>query len=164
MNTLDIILLLCFLPGIIRGIRKGFLEQALSLAGIIISVWMAFKFMNLVCGWIQPYLEVNETVLHVIAFAVILIVISLAVALIAKLLTKVVSMAMLGWLNKLLGVVLSAVVTALILGVVIVLIDTVNAKFGLINQELLDSSVLYGAIRDGAYTVFPYMKELLSNQ
>ena len=38
MATLDIILLICFIPGIIRGISKGFLEQALSLAGIVLSV------------------------------------------------------------------------------------------------------------------------------
>ena len=63
MTTLDIILLVCFIPGIIRGISKGFLEQALALAGIVLSVWAAFHFSNLVSGWLRPFLSVSETVL-----------------------------------------------------------------------------------------------------
>ena len=41
MNVLDIIILLLFLPGIIRGLTKGLIEQAVSLAGIVASVWAA---------------------------------------------------------------------------------------------------------------------------
>ena len=161
MNTLDVILLLCFLPGILRGFSKGLLSQVLSLAGIIVSVWMAFRFMNLLCAWLQGYLDVSETVLNVVSFAVILVVVSLGVALLAKLLTKVVELAMLGWLNKLLGAVLSVGVTALVLGVLIVLVDTLQHRFGLIKTDILETSVLYGTIRDGACLVFPYLKELL---
>ena len=54
MATLDIILLCCFIPGIIRGLSKGFLEQALALAGIVLSVWAAFHFSALVCTWLKP--------------------------------------------------------------------------------------------------------------
>ena len=102
MATLDIILLCCFIPGIIRGLSKGFLEQALALAGVVLSVWAAFHFSNLVCSWLKPYLDVSETTLNVISFAVILVGISIGVILLAKLLTKVVELAMLGWLNKML--------------------------------------------------------------
>ena len=31
MSTVDIIILLCFIPGVIRGLSKGFLEQGLTL-------------------------------------------------------------------------------------------------------------------------------------
>ena len=96
MATLDIILLICFIPGIIRGISKGFLEQALSLAGIVVSVWAAFKFSALVCTWLKPYLSLSETTLNVVAFALILIAVSIVVLLVAKLLTKVLEMSMLG--------------------------------------------------------------------
>ena len=103
MATLDIILLCCFIPGIIRGLSKGFLEQALALAGIVVSVWAAFRFSSLVCTWLQPYVNISETTLNVLSFALILIVISLLVVLVAKLLTKVAELAMLGWLDKTLG-------------------------------------------------------------
>jgi len=164
MSTLDIVLLLCFLPGIIRGLSKGFLEQAVSLVGIFVSVWAAFRFSELVCGWIKPYLEVSETLLHVIAFALILVVISIAALLLAKLLTRLFEMAMLGWLNKLLGVAAAVLVTALVVGIVIILFDTVNLKFGLVKAETLSESVLYGTLKDFGYLVFPYLKQLLLKQ
>jgi membrane protein required for colicin V production len=160
MATLDIILLICFLPGIIRGLSKGFLEQALALVGIVLSVWAAFRFSSLVCTWIKPYLEVSETVLSVISFALILVVVALVAILVGKLLTKLLELAMLGWLDKVLGLVLALAVNALAIGVVIVLFDTLNLKFGFVKPEVLDGSVVYTALKDLSYLVFPYLKEL----
>ena len=160
MATLDIILLVCFLPGIIRGLSKGFLEQALALVGIVLSVWAAFRFSSLVCTWIKPYLEVSETVLSVISFALILVFVALVAILVGKLLTKLLELAMLSWLDKVLGLVLALAVNALAIGVVIVLFDTLNLKFGFVKPEVLDGSVVYTALKDLSYLVFPYLKEL----
>lgn len=160
MATLDIILLVCFVPGLIRGFSKGFLEQALALAGVVLSVWAAFRFSSLVCTWLKPYLEVSERMLQVISFVAILIVISLAVVIVAKLLTKVFEIAMLGWLDKTLGLVFALAVNALVIGVVIILFDTVNLKFGLVKPEVLDGSIVYSSLRDLSYLVFPYLKGL----
>ena len=164
MATLDIILLVCFLPGIIRGLSKGFLEQALALVGIVLSVWAAFRFSGLVATWLKPYVDFSETTVNVIAFALILIVMSLVVLLVAKLLTKVVEMAMMGWLDKLLGLVFALAVNALVIGVFIVLFDTINVKFNLVKPEVLDGSVVYTALRDLCYLVFPYLKSFFFKQ
>ena len=164
MATLDIILLCCFIPGIIRGLSKGFLEQALALAGMVVSVWAAFHFSNLVCSWLKPYLDISETTLNVISFALILVAISLLVVLVAKLLTKVVELAMLGWLDKTLGLVFALAVNALVIGVIIILFDTVNTKFGFVKPEVLDASIVYTYLRDAGYLVFPYLKSFFFKQ
>ena len=164
MATLDIILLICFIPGIIRGLSKGFLEQALALAGVVLSVWAAFRFSSLVCTWLKPYVDVSEATLNVISFALILIAISLVVLLLAKLLTKVVELAMLGWLDKTFGLVFALAVNALVIGVFIILFDTVNLKFNLVKPEVLDGSVVYTTLRDLCYLVFPYLKAFFFKQ
>ena len=164
MNTLDIILLLLFIPGIIRGISKGFLEQAIALVGIVLSVWAAFKFLSPVCDLLGQYVTMPEELLQVVAFVVILVVVSLIVLLLARLLTKVVEMALLGWLNKTLGVVSSILITATILSVIIILFDTVNAKFAFVKPEVLDASVVYTNLRDLSYLVFPYLKSFFFKQ
>jgi membrane protein required for colicin V production len=164
MATLDIILLICFIPGIIRGISKGFLEQALSLVGIVLSVWAAFKFSAVVCGWLKPYLSLSETTLNVVAFALILIAVSIVVLLVAKLLTKVLEMSMLGWLDKILGLAFALVVNGLLLGVFIILFDTLNLKFGFVKPEVLDGSIVYTTLRDFCYLVFPYLKAFFFKQ
>ena len=164
MATLDIILLICFLPGIIRGISKGFLEQALALAGVVLSVWAAFRFSGLVATWLKPYADLSETTLNVVSFALILIAMSLLVLIIAKLLTKVIELAMLGWLDKTLGLVFALAVNALVIGVFIVLFDTVNMKFNLVKPETLDGSIVYTTLRDLSYLVFPFLKSFFFKQ
>ena len=164
MATLDIILLCFFIPGIIRGISKGFLEQALALVGVVLSVWAAFRFSTVVCAWLKPYLDFSETTLNVISFALILVAVSLLVFLVAKLLTKVAELAMLGWLDKTLGLVFALAVNALVIGVFIILFDTVNLKFNLVKPEVLDGSVVYTTLRDLCYLVFPYLKAFFFKQ
>ena len=71
---------------------------------------------------------------------------------------------MLGWLDWILGVVFALLKAGLFIGICIVLFDTLNAKFEFVDNAVLDESVLYSPIRDIAYTVFPYLKELLLKQ
>ena len=96
--------------------------------------------------------------------ALILIGVSVLALIVAKLFTKLVELMMLGWINRLLGALTSCLVTLVVLGVVIVLFDTVNVKFGLVNSPLLSESVLYEGIKNLANLAFPYMKQLLMLQ
>lgn len=160
--TLDIILLVLFIPGAIRGLSKGFLEQVISLGGILLSVYAAYHFSQPVCEWLSKYIQVSGTVLNIIGFVVMLLGVLILVMLIAKVITKAVDMASLGWINRLLGLVFSLGTSALILGLLVILFDTVNEKFELVRQAVLDDSFLYGPIRDLGYWVFPYLKELAS--
>ena len=162
MNLLDIILLILLIPGIIRGISKGFLEQVVSLAGIVLSVYMAYHFSEPVCTWLAQYITVSDTVLRVIGFAVMLVGVLIIVMFFAKLLTKVADMASLGWINKVLGFVFSLAVSALILSILIILFDTINTKFELVKSPVLTDSVLYGHLKDLGYLIFPYLKQLLT--
>ena len=162
MNTLDIIILVLFIPGIIRGISKGFIEQTLSLLGIVLSVYLAYHYHGAVYTWLAAHFEISETVLHVVGFAIVLAAVLIVVLLIANLITSVIEKASLGWINRALGVALSLVVTALILAVLIILFDTVNTHFGLVKGPFLQESLLYGHLKDLGYTVFPFLQKWLT--
>jgi len=162
MNLLDIILLILLIPGTIRGISRGFLEQAVTLAGIVLAAYMAYHFSEPVCTWLAQYITVSDTVLHVIGFAVMMLGVLIIVMFFAKLLTRVADMASLGWFNRVLGFVFSLAVSAVILSLIIILFDTVNTKFELVKTPILTDSVLYGHLKDLGYFVFPYLKQLLS--
>lgn len=161
MNSLDIVFLVLFIPGIIRGLTKGFLEQVISLGGIVLSAFLAYRFSGFACDILKDYITVSDTVMRVIGFATVLVLALVAVILLAKLVTKVVEMASLGWLNKILGIVFSLFTTALILSILIILFDTVNVKFELVSSPILQESVLYGHLKNFGYFVFPYLKQLL---
>ncbi len=164
MSTPDIIILICFLPAIISGIMKGFIEQAIALVSLILGAWLAFKFSIVVSGWLQPYFEVSETVLNVISFAVIMVAVVLVLFVLSKILTGVTKLVMLGWLDRLLGLVFALLKAGLLIGIAIILFDTLNVKFEFVEEKVLDESVLYAPIRDIAYVIFPYLKELLLKQ
>ena len=162
MNILDIVILVLFIPGIIRGLSKGFVEQTLSLLGIVLSVYLAYHYHGSVYTWLAAHFEISETVLHVVGFAIVLAGVLIVILLIANLITAVVEKASMGWLNRALGVALSIVVTSFILAVLIILFDTVNVKFGLVKSPVLQESLLYGALKDFGYFVFPYLKGLVT--
>ena len=161
MNTVDIILLIALVPAVISGISKGFIHQVFSLVGMVLSVWVAFKFTNTVSAWIGPLLEVNKTVLWVISFIIIVAAVILLVNLLGNLAEKLVKVVMLGWLDKLLGVVFAVIKAALAIGVAVLLFDAVNDKLSLVDNEVLSGSVLYTPLHDAAQLIFPYLKTLL---
>ena len=85
-NGLDIVLLLAFIPAVIRGIKKGFIEQFLALAGIVVGIWAAYHCSAMVSVWIRPHIDASDTVLGVISFILILIAACIGVYFLTRLL------------------------------------------------------------------------------
>ena len=161
MNALDIILLICLVPAVVQGIAKGFIHQLVSLVSVIAGAWLSFRFSGLVCTWLEPYLEVYPAVLQAIAFFLIMLVVMAVLALVGKAVRSILKFAMLGWLDKLLGMAFALLKAGLAIGIAVILFNTLNTKLELVKPEVLDQSVLYGPVKDIAYAVFPYFKELL---
>ncbi|MBQ4389217.1 MAG: CvpA family protein, partial [Bacteroidales bacterium] len=120
------------------------------------------KFSDVAGVWLGNYLKVSQTLLNILSFALVLAAVLLITLFFAKLLTAAVENISLGWLNKVLGLVSAIATSAVIIGLIIILFDTINAKFGLVKSPVLQESLLYGALKDFGYFVFPYMKQLLS--
>ena len=162
MNILDIILLICFVPAIIQGLRKGFIAQAVSIISIVAGIWASARFANIVTEWISQYITASEQVLKLVAFALILIVVFLVLAALGKMLEGVFRLVMLGWLNKLLGVVFALLKTVLIVGLLIIAFTSLNDTFKFVQESVLNDSVLYPPLKKLAFEVFPYLKEILT--
>lgn len=162
MNVLDIILLICFIPAVVQGVRKGFIAQAISIISIIVGVWASARFANIVSAWIGQYITASEQVLKVVAFALILIAVFFILGILGKALEGVFRLVMLGWLNKLLGVVFALLKTGLIVGLAIMAFDSLNATFHFVKEPVMAESVLYPPLKKIAYEVFPYLKDMLT--
>lgn len=161
MNIVDIILLICFVPALVQGLRKGFISQVIAIISIIAGVWVSARFTASASTWLAQYIEGSEQVLKVISFALIFIAVIAVLAILGRLLEGTVKLIMLGWLNRLLGMVLSLVKAGLIVGLVIMAFCSLNNTFSLVSEEVLNDSVLFPPLKNMAYTVFPYLKELL---
>ena len=69
---------------------------------------------------------------------------------------------MLGWLNRLLGLVFALLKAALVLGLIVTLFDSLNGIFKIVDQETLDASFMYPGLKNFADMVFPYLKKLFT--
>lgn len=161
MNIIDIILLICFVPAVIQGIRKGFISQVISIISLVLGIWMSARFASLVSTWLAQWITASGQILEIVAFALILVVVFLVLGALGKLLEATIKLVMLGWLNKLLGVVFALLKTALIVGLVIMAFSSLNKTFGLVSPETLGDSILYTPLKKIAYDVFPYLKGLI---
>ena len=161
MSIVDIILLICFVPALISGIRKGFISQVISIVSLIGGVWVSYEFSEPVGAWLSQYIETTENVLKLISFIIIMIAVFAGLALVGKLLEGIINFVMLGWVNKLLGVVFALLKTGLIVGLAIMLFCSLNNSLHLVSDEVLAESVLFTPLKNAAYTVFPYLKSLI---
>ena len=162
MNILDIIILICLVPAIIQGIRKGLISQVIGIISIIFGVWASARFANIVGDWLAQYITCSEQILKIVSFALILIVVFIALGLTGRILEGIIKLIMLGWLNKLLGVAFALVKSLLVLGLITLAFNSLNTSFSLVKPDILADSVLYPIIKDFADAVFPYLKSILT--
>lgn len=162
MNALDVVILLILIIGAIAGLRRGLIAQVFSIAAILLSAWLSYTCSSAFGEWLADYVHAEGFWIKIIAFLLIFIGVGLLCRLLSKILEKIFSIAMLGWLNRVLGAVLAVAKYALVIGLAIILFNTVNQRFKWVDDAKLAESQLYTTIKTGAYSIFPYFQELLS--
>lgn len=163
MLAIDLLLLACFIPAIIKGVSKGLVKQIVSLLSIFVGAWCAFRFSSIFTEWLGNYIQADAQIMNIVSFSVIVIAVILVLSLLGNLITKVVNLTILGSLNKVLGFLFAILETAMILGLLILVFEAVNDKFDIVGEEVLKGSKVYVLLRDFASFVFPYLKKLVTN-
>lgn len=161
MGTIDIIILLCFLPAIYLGLKNGLVKQLISFCVIFFGIKLSLQFSEPVAAWTIAHLGVKEFVGKLISFIVIFLVVSVIFTLVGRLIEKIIKISLLGWLNRLLGVLLSLAVFAIAIAVLIHLFDTLNTNLHIVEQAKIAESKFYPHLLNLANEVFPRIKEIL---
>ena len=66
MNILDIVLLVCLIPALIQGLRKGFIAQVVAIISLVLGGWLAYKFSAVVTEWLAQWLDITGQALNII--------------------------------------------------------------------------------------------------
>lgn len=161
MNSLDIILAIFLIIGLIHGLRKGFFIELASLVGLILGVVGAIYFSHIVAGFLVSFTSWEEQTLNLVSFAVTFIGIVIIVSLIARILTKAADIVALGVLNKLMGSLFGLIKTAFFLSVLLLFINSIEKEMSFMDQEKKEASILYKPVASLAPMVLPKLiKEL----
>lgn len=160
LTVTDVILLALFIPAIWTGFNKGLVRQVAGIAALFLGVWGAWYFSGFAADKIAPYIEADKQVLNVIAFILVFILILISVNLIGKAAEGIVKISMMGWLNKLLGIIFAILKTAFILSILIYLLNELDSLWHFLPKEKFADSEVYSFISRIAPALFPYIKSL----
>ncbi len=155
MNTVDIVLALLLLYGLVRGFFRGLLAEIASLVGIVAGIHGAIHFSCILSDFFSENMNWDSEYVNLIAFAITFVLIVFLISLAGKILTKMAGFAALGIVNKLLGAGFGLLKMAFIASVIIMFFSATNEEIELVSKEKLEESKLYAPVKVIAPAVLP---------
>jgi len=141
--VIDIIVALLLLLAVIKGYQQGLIVSIFSVLALIIGIAAAIKLSTVVAGYLGKAIKISDQWMPVISFAVVFIIIVLLVRMAAKVLQKSVQFAMLGWINRVGGILLFIALYMLIFSVIIFYAEQMD----LIKSTTKNASIAYPYIQ-----------------
>ncbi len=162
---IDIVFAILIVLAVIKGYQRGLIVGLFSLVAIIIGLAAAMKLSTAVAGYIGKAVKVSDEWLPVISFAVVFIVVVLLIRWAANAIENVVEVVMMGWLNKLCGIILYAAIYILVFSVLLFYAEQVR----IIQPETIDKSVTYSFIQpwgpkaiNGFASIIPFFSDMFN--
>jgi membrane protein required for colicin V production len=140
---IDVLFLLFMVMATFRGIRQGFIIAVFSAVAIVVGLAAAMRLSAAVAANSSNHIHLSSRWLPAVTFVVIFLTVVVLVRMGARLAEKAVDLALMGWLNKLAGVLLYAAVYMIILSVLLFY----AVQLHLIAGKTLSASVTYPFIR-----------------
>ena len=114
MNWIDIVLVIAIAISALIGMKKGVIGIALTLAGLVLGVFLAGRYYILLSQYLSFISHAG--LVKVAAFAIIFIGVMVIAGVLARLLGKIASAIMMGWANRIGGGVLGGILGAIFCG------------------------------------------------
>jgi len=156
MNWLDIVILLPLAGGLVSGYKNGLIGEVASLAGLILGIWGAIKFSGWTAGLIEQ-LHWETPYIHVIAFIITFLVIVILMQVLSRLISKLMEAMLLGWVNRLAGIVVGLLKALLFTGVLLFVINYLDDRRTLLPDEVKTNSKLYEPVSQLVPTLLPFL-------
>lgn len=164
-SVLDIMILLCFIPAILRSLKKGFIDQIRGIATLLLGSFLAYKFADYISSLIAPSIpSANAPLLKFFSFVLIFTGIFIGLWILGRFVNQIIKGMTLGWLNRLFGVLLSIITTCLILGILFFAFENLNSIIHIVKPEAFEQSILFGRINSFASYALPFLQDFFKAQ
>lgn len=117
--VIDMLLAVTLLLAIFKGWSKGLIVGVFSLLGLILGAAAALKLSGTFALYMNQEVGHPSPLWPVVAFVLIFLVVALLVRFIATMLEKVLQLAMLGWLNRIGGILLYGFTYAILFSILV---------------------------------------------
>lgn len=155
MNTVDIVIGIILLVGAVRGFSRGLFVEVTTLVGLILGIYGAIHFSHFLSDFLKSSVSWDESMIQLVSFAGTFLIILIALVLLGKAMTKVAETLALGFFNKMVGAIFGFLKYALILSIVLIVYDEINASLRFVEKEKTKSSILYEPVKNFAPAIFP---------
>lgn len=160
---LDLIFAAIIVFAILRGYQRGLIVGLFSLVAVIIGLAAAMKLSTVVARYIGKAVKVSDEWLPIISFAVVFLIVILLIRLGANAIERTIEVAMLGWVNKIGGIIFFAAIYTVVFSVLLFYAEQVK----LIQPETINKSVTYSFVQpwgpkaiNGFGAVIPVFKDM----
>jgi membrane protein required for colicin V production len=156
MNFIDIILIVPLLWFGFKGWKNGAVMEFIQLAAIVLGVFVASKFSH----FLGNYFSFESEYIGILYFSITFIAVVAMLFFAGYIITKFIKMIMLGWANRLLGIVFASAKTVLLMSVLIFYFNKIDNEETIFPKEKRDESLLFRPIEQVAPMVMPTLTEL----
>jgi membrane protein required for colicin V production len=140
---IDILVLIFLVMAVIKGLRKGLIVAVFSIFAFIAGIAAAMKLSVVVAEYLKDSVNISAKWLPFLSFAVVFIAVVLIVRWVASLLESTVELAMMGWANRIGGIVLYTILYMFTLSVLLFFVQKVK----LISDETVANSITWPVLQ-----------------
>jgi len=153
-----ILIALLALAGV-RGFQKGFIAQITMFVGLLLGIWIAIHFSNFTGNYLTRWFHLEGDNAYIASFVVTFAGVVLMVYFLGKVATRLLRVVLLGWVNKLAGLLFSILKTALLLSVLLNILARTHLNEKLFTTEQRQK-IFYRNIEKFAPTIYPSLQKL----
>jgi membrane protein required for colicin V production len=144
-TSFDVIVCLVFLLFLVRGTWIGFMRQLAAFLALVGSYVIAGKYVGQIIPYVDDYIT-NPKLVFFISFFLLFITGALFFILLGKLMQKLMELTLLGWFDRLLGLLLGGVKGAIFSSLIfMVLVSSLSASNDLVKKSLTSPYLAQGA-------------------
>jgi membrane protein required for colicin V production len=160
---IDLIVVILLIIAIFKGLRNGFIMAVFSFLAFFIGLAAALKLSTVVAGYLGTNTQVSHRWLPVLAFAIVFLIVVFLVRLSAKAIEGALKIVMLGWLNKIGGILFYALLYLFVYSIILFY----SQQLHLIKSETIQASTTYNYIEpiapklmSGLGFILPFFKNM----
>jgi len=163
---IDIIFTVIIIIACVKGYQKGLIIALFSIVAFIIGLAAALKLSSVVAGWLGANANISVKWLPFLSFTLVFFIVVLLVNWGGKIIEKTFEMALLGWINRLGGIIFYAALYIIIFSIFLFYAEKIN----FLKPATIQSSVTYSFVQpwgpiviDNFGKVIPLFKDMFTD-
>ncbi|MCL2789356.1 MAG: CvpA family protein [Desulfobulbus sp.] len=161
MTFFDLVVAAIVLLFLVRGVWIGFVRQLAAFFALVGSYGIAGQYADRVLPWTEKFVD-NPRVTFFVSFAILFIVSALVFTLIGKVLHRFLQITLLGWLDRLAGLVLGCAKAALVASLLYMLLaSTLSTTNDMLRKSYSGPYLKQGAEWLRSFINDPHLRDYL---